>query len=338
VKNGSNVTISFTVSAYTDAEVAVLDANDKIVRHLAAGVLGDNAPAPFTKSSLSQTLVWDGKGDYGDAVATGSKVRVRLGMTIASLDTSLVHGYNPASTYLTVKNIAAPDTYTVTPKMCTNVDNWDQTAFNYSKSGLSLSANEDNGFVYCRILGVGACDNSSTLYWYEFNASNVKRKMIEQKEVMEDMFFGSDSCIYAMPWNGVEQHVKRFSLAWAPVPFSGTGSNDIAMPSLSNALTTPEAEALNYGDVNGQLTRCLGLNGKIYSFFALPEKGYARLFVYGRDGKLERWGHLPFAKTDGGSFVRVDRDENLYVALNGFPTTFTVPAAWTTTGQRYEMG
>jgi hypothetical protein len=141
-----------------------------------------------------------------------------------------------------------------------------------------------------------------------------------------------------VPWAGTEQHVKKYTLAWAPVPFAATGTNSIDMPPLSNPFNNPHSDSLNYGDVNGQVTRCLGLNGKIYCFFALPDYGYARILIYGRNGSLERWGHIPFAKADGGSFARVDRDENLYVALHGFPTTFAVPAAWSATNQKYEMG
>ena len=40
--NGKTV-ISFTVSAPTDVEVAVLDAGGKVIRHLAAGMVGPDA-------------------------------------------------------------------------------------------------------------------------------------------------------------------------------------------------------------------------------------------------------------------------------------------------------
>ncbi|MHC4916617.1 MAG: hypothetical protein ACYTGB_14105 [Planctomycetota bacterium] len=82
-KAGGKTVISFAVSAPTDAEVAILGADGKVIRHLAAGLLGPKAPEPF-KPGLSQSLAWDGKGDDGKAVR-GAKVRVRLGMT-AKLD------------------------------------------------------------------------------------------------------------------------------------------------------------------------------------------------------------------------------------------------------------
>ncbi len=82
-KAGGKTAISFAVSAPTDAEVAILGADGKVVRRLAAGMLGPKAPEPF-KPGLSQSLEWDGKDDDGKP-ARGAKVRVRLGLT-ARLD------------------------------------------------------------------------------------------------------------------------------------------------------------------------------------------------------------------------------------------------------------
>jgi DNA-binding beta-propeller fold protein YncE len=72
--------IDFAVSVPTDVEVAVLDKDGRVVRHLVAGMLGPNAPAPLAKDALTQSLTWDGKDDRGRAVAAGPcSVRVRLG-------------------------------------------------------------------------------------------------------------------------------------------------------------------------------------------------------------------------------------------------------------------
>jgi hypothetical protein len=65
VKTGEGVRIDFAVSRPTDVAVSIEDAQGKIVRHLAAGVLGPNAPAPLKPNSLEQSLVWDGKDDAG---------------------------------------------------------------------------------------------------------------------------------------------------------------------------------------------------------------------------------------------------------------------------------
>ncbi len=91
---GEKVKISFTASAPTDVEVAVLDAKGSVVRHLAAGVLGGKSapPAPL-KPGLAQEIEWDRKTDTGAPAGEGPfAVRVRLGLGV-KLDGFL--GENP---------------------------------------------------------------------------------------------------------------------------------------------------------------------------------------------------------------------------------------------------
>ncbi len=92
-RTGDKFTISFAVDRATDVEVAILDARGKVVRHLAAGVLGAPStgsgpagapPAPL-KAGLSQSLEWDGKDDYGEPPPPTLhpppfSARVRIGM------------------------------------------------------------------------------------------------------------------------------------------------------------------------------------------------------------------------------------------------------------------
>ncbi len=81
-KAGDKFTITFTVAGPTDAEVAVLDAGGKVVRHLAAGMLGGEKPPPEPlKPGLAQSLEWDLKDDAGKPASGGPfKVRVKLGL------------------------------------------------------------------------------------------------------------------------------------------------------------------------------------------------------------------------------------------------------------------
>lgn len=76
------VAIAFEAKDFCDATVAIENADGKIIRHLACGVLGDKAPAPFKKGSLKQELVWDGKDDAGRYIDTQRDcvVRVSLGL------------------------------------------------------------------------------------------------------------------------------------------------------------------------------------------------------------------------------------------------------------------
>jgi hypothetical protein len=75
--------ITFAVAEPTDVDVAVLDAKGKVVRHLAAGMLGGKSPPPAPLAAgLAQELFWDGKNDVGRPAAGGPfQVRVRAGLT-----------------------------------------------------------------------------------------------------------------------------------------------------------------------------------------------------------------------------------------------------------------
>jgi hypothetical protein len=83
-KAGGKTKITFAVSGRTDVEVSILDAGGKVVRHLAAGVLGaEKAPPPPLSKGLSQSLWWDGKDDFGKvARGAGFKLRVRAGLGV----------------------------------------------------------------------------------------------------------------------------------------------------------------------------------------------------------------------------------------------------------------
>jgi hypothetical protein len=80
LRRGDTTKIKFVVRAPIDAEVSVIDADGRIVKHLAAGMLGDNSPPPFSPG-LKQELTWDGKDDAGKPAVGGPfRVRVALGM------------------------------------------------------------------------------------------------------------------------------------------------------------------------------------------------------------------------------------------------------------------
>ncbi len=77
---GDTVTIVFAVKDFCDATVAIEDGNGKILRHLASGALGKNAPAPLQSNTLKQTLVWDGKNDKGEYVDDKDSVVIRVSL------------------------------------------------------------------------------------------------------------------------------------------------------------------------------------------------------------------------------------------------------------------
>jgi len=81
-KAGDQYKIEFALAAASDVEVAMLDAHGKVVRHLAAGVLGGEKPPPEPlKPGLAQALEWDGTDDAGKpAAGSPFSARVSAGM------------------------------------------------------------------------------------------------------------------------------------------------------------------------------------------------------------------------------------------------------------------
>ncbi|MCX7804649.1 MAG: hypothetical protein N3A38_05605 [Planctomycetota bacterium] len=86
-KQGDKWVITFASKGKCDATVAIVGPDGKIVRHLASGVLGPNAPWPFQQNSLSQRIEWDGLTDdfkpalpAGASGGGGCKVKVSLGL------------------------------------------------------------------------------------------------------------------------------------------------------------------------------------------------------------------------------------------------------------------
>ncbi len=81
-RSENRVTISFETQSFCDVTVAIENKQGQILRHLASGVLGTNAPPPFKKGSKKQDVVWDGKDDRGVYIDTvdALKVRVSLGL------------------------------------------------------------------------------------------------------------------------------------------------------------------------------------------------------------------------------------------------------------------
>lgn len=102
VRADGKTTIEFTADRATDVAVTIEDAKGKIVRHLAAGVLGKNAPEPLKSGTLAQSLVWDGKDDFGKPASGGPfQVRVQLGMK-PEFDRFLLHNPHGSGTVSSV--------------------------------------------------------------------------------------------------------------------------------------------------------------------------------------------------------------------------------------------
>jgi len=79
-RNGDRVTISFEAKGFCDVTIVIEKQDGTILRHLASGVLGPNAPEPFKKGTKKQAVVWDGKDNNGRYLDDLSDVHVRVSL------------------------------------------------------------------------------------------------------------------------------------------------------------------------------------------------------------------------------------------------------------------
>ncbi|PCJ57782.1 MAG: hypothetical protein COA79_14965 [Planctomycetota bacterium] len=86
------ISIEFEVKDFCDVTIAIENKQGKIVRHLASGVLGKNAPEPLLKNSLKQKIIWDGKNDQGRYLDNRDDINIRVSLGLkASYDKSLFY-------------------------------------------------------------------------------------------------------------------------------------------------------------------------------------------------------------------------------------------------------
>lgn len=79
-RDGEKITVSFAAKGWCDVTVAIEDRTGRIVRHLASGVLGENAPEPFAWNSRKQAVIWDGKDDQGAYADNNDELNVRVAL------------------------------------------------------------------------------------------------------------------------------------------------------------------------------------------------------------------------------------------------------------------
>ncbi|PCJ52127.1 MAG: hypothetical protein COA79_24635 [Planctomycetota bacterium] len=80
--SGDKIKINFTTKGYCDVTIAIEDEQGKILRHLASGVLGKNAPKPFQKNSKKQSVIWNGKDDQARYLENRNRLSIRVSLGI----------------------------------------------------------------------------------------------------------------------------------------------------------------------------------------------------------------------------------------------------------------
>jgi hypothetical protein len=105
--------ITFALKGLCDVTVGIVDPSTgsgqaaKVVRHLASGVLGANAPDPFQKGTLKQKIYWNGKDDLGTYVKDPGKLKVRVMLGLNPMFDKRLGGTSPKNMPGLVWGIAA---------------------------------------------------------------------------------------------------------------------------------------------------------------------------------------------------------------------------------------
>ena len=79
-REGDRWLIRFQLDEYDDVLLRVVDAQGTVVRTLGCGVLGPNAPPPFQKSSLRQSIAWDGTDCKGEEAPGNCSAQLSVGL------------------------------------------------------------------------------------------------------------------------------------------------------------------------------------------------------------------------------------------------------------------
>lgn len=78
--------ISFETASFCDVTIVIEEKKTgRIIRHLASGVLGKNAPKIFQKSSKTQQIIWDSKNDKGMYIKEINRLQVRVSLGLKPL-------------------------------------------------------------------------------------------------------------------------------------------------------------------------------------------------------------------------------------------------------------
>jgi len=102
-----HINIAFAVDRPSDVTLGVINSKGKVVRHLASGMLGDNAPAPLKANATRQKILWDGRDDSGRELPPGT-YRASLGVTLTGRYVGVI-GHSPYAMGSVAGLAIAPD-------------------------------------------------------------------------------------------------------------------------------------------------------------------------------------------------------------------------------------
>lgn len=308
VKDGLTSTINFSVSEMTDIEVAITDENGKTIRHLAAGVLGGEfaAPAPL-QNGLSQTLVWDGYDDNGNACyGTNYKVLVKLGV-LPTYDTTFHSKDIFPSTYLGYPGGLDPKyTYRPASDPFLSMKSFSGVALYEQEQRIEISADNKTGHILVNGVadGQGLDKNSASVFRIDGKTGKVLQVINGTTKIFDSTahYEGQGRANY--DWEGkyyyyrCANNVYRFDLDGKPAPWPQTGSHVV--------------KNLPFNDI-GSAGISAGPDSSVYvihytSHDTIDPQCISKI----KNGVIEKFRFIKISGSMAGG-LRVDKNSNIYV-------------------------
>lgn len=300
-KNGG-AEIAFATQQETDVLVRIVDAQGRVVRHLAAGMLGANPPKPL-QSGLDQRVFFDFKDDQGKPLNSGSyRAEVLLGLA-PKLERTIPFKSiekDPAQ-WNTLLKLDDPAAAEKGGKLGAH----DHGGGSGNLAALDVYNNElylPDGKQY-KVL--------DALTGQEKGAYKPQFKGIAGRDLVlyGEQTFGPNGQIYATGWN----EVWNLDRKGTPVPFVASGRP--YWPNLWLGHSNPHR-----GITTG------GPDGDIYVIHHNNPhgNGSSQVTQLGADGTLKKYGliHLPFVSAAG---IAVDREGNIYIGCTVNPAAEALP-------------
>lgn len=298
-RSAASVVTSFETDRETDVCVTVVNEKGRIVRHLAAGSLGANAPAPLKPGSLSQEIEWNFNGDDGKLLPPGNyRVKVDLGLAAAFERTipMVLKDHDPAmwAHLLDVEHLPNPSG---------NVDDKTHGEGALNMAALDVERNE----LY--LPGFRVHDATTGAFLRDFAPQEPAMAPWCKYSTNGEPSFGKDGTLYSTAFNGI----FRLDAKGFPQPFSSTGR--------------PHWPNLYLAHGNPHRGNCVGgPDGNIYMIHGFGGHGNfnSQVTELGTDGRLKKYGFIEM-KDIAAAGVAVDRQGNVYVGCTVNPIGHALP-------------
>lgn len=294
--------IRFSVKEAVDVHVAIVDRNNKIVRHLASGVLGSNAPEPLAAHSLSQNLLWDGKDDYGQSLPSGAyKARVALRLKPTYSGEMPLGKFTELDSYkfLDLENLPSP-----------KVDAKGMSAIDHAGGANNIIQidRERNELYLSGQIVHDATTGEQRRDMNLFKDEKGNRKLTGSLAKEGEIAFGRDGFMYVRSFNDI----VRLDRLGNPAKFADMNVN------FSGYFL-----GSNYNPLRGI---CVGgPDGDVYLIHGIVQhgNGSTQISQMGTNGRVKRYGYISLRTQAGG--IKVDRKGYVYVGCTVRPSDALVP-------------